>query len=161
MSLSRTSLALLVIGALALPGCTAGSNAGSGLAATPTADSTAPPNVGSAAPPPSVPPSVADKVGLPSAAPGRTTLLAAGPQSGAAIAGRITPGSGALWIGLNCQGDGSLVLTIGSASERTVRCGSEVHRSLDRVDSASHTRQQLGVTVETSVKVRWALRIEQ
>lgn len=160
MSLSRTSLALLVVGALALPGCTAGSNASSGLAATPTADSTASPNLGSAASPSSVPPSVADKVGLPSAVPGRTTLLAAGPQSGAAIAGRITPGPGALWISLNCQGDGSLVLTIGSASESTVLCGSQVHRSLDKIDSASQT-QQLGVTVETSVEVRWALRIEQ
>lgn len=160
MSLSRTPLALLVIGVLALPGCTAGSNASSGLAATPTVDFTAPPNTGSAATPLSVPPSVADEVGLPPAAPGRTTLLAAGPQSGVAVVGRVTTGTGALWISLNCQGDGSLVLTVGSASKFTVRCGPDVHHDLNKIDTALHA-QQLGVTVETSVEVSWALRIEQ
>lgn len=160
MSRSRTSPALLVVGALALSGCTAGSNARSGLAATPTVDSTAPPNAGSAASPLSAPPSVADTVRLPFATPGRTTLLAAGPQSGAAVAGRVAAGPGALWISLECQGDDPLVLTVGSASTFTVLCGPAVHRGLNKIDTAMHAQQQ-PVTVETSAEVSWALRIEQ
>lgn len=151
---------LAMVGALALTGCAAGSDPSPGLATTPTVDSTAPPNAGSAATSPSVPPSVTDEVGLPPAEPGRTTLLAAGPQSGAAIAGRVTTGPGALWISLDCQGDGSLVLAVGSASTSTIPCGPDLHHVLNKIDAAA-TAQPLGVTVETSAEVRWALRIEQ
>ncbi|MFI6273110.1 MULTISPECIES: hypothetical protein [Micromonospora] len=104
-------------------------------------------------------PSAASQVGLPTVERGLTTLMAAGPQSGPAIAGRISADRGELWINLNCQGDGSLVVKFEPLDKFTFECGKEIFVSKNQINLLAE--RQMKIVVETSADVRWALRVEQ
>lgn len=142
---------------IALAGCTVGSENSS----DPVATSTVEPSVTTRSPASthSGSPSGGSQVVLPTAEQGLTTLLTAGPQSGPAIAGRVSANRGELWVNLNCQGYGALVLKFEPLDKFTFECGQGVFLSKNQINLLAE--RQMKIVVETSTDVTWALRVEQ
>lgn len=84
-------------------------------------------------------------------------LLAVQGASGTREAGQVTAAPGTLWVGVNCTGDGDMVLTFSPLDSFTLTCGKGLSPSLNQINLI-HSRA-LDFRVQASDSIRWSLRV--